>query len=502
MTRLPASLVSGLACLLLFALLSPLSAPALPSAVPIDSLYARAERAAEAGSTDTALHLYGDILRQDSSETWALRRRARLHADQNKYDIAAQELKRARQLDDSPPDDVIGNRAWFLIRAGANLDRARDLSREAMEMNPRNYAWPLNLGHTFLLRYQPKSAKIYYRNAIDRIRSEEEYQSALSDFDTFVEQGYEKKRIWGMKDWFRTTYLSEGGAGGGTDPLAFLGTWITIVVGLVSLFQKGGEAMTKESQELVQDWLLQTDRVNQLSNWPDSFKSLFDAVFTEHHFSWTCFYRSALASAIVVTVFLLGMVGFGATTLRDIALEATDSVFIGFLSGIGLVVVINSVLDYISLFQTRWVIEYMARTSSTAAHSGFLMLDAILTASILVLSIGGTQITLATLGGGLEDTSVLRALFILMPEILYNLVVEGGNPLRAIVFSTFLTSIWLWLYAIAGVTMRSAIPLFRGVDWMSKFFDVENRPVQALGLMLAVLTTGVFLISAPFVLSL
>jgi len=305
-----------------------------------------------------------------------------------------------------------------------------------------------------------------------------------------------------MKDWFRTTYLSEGGATGGADPLAFLGTWITIIVGLVSLFQKGGEAMTAQSQDLVRDWLLRTDRSDQLSNWPDSFKSLFDAVFTEHHFSWTCFYRSALASAIVVTVFLLGMVGFGATTLRDIALEAPDSIFIGFLLGIGLVVVVNSVLDYISLFQTRRVIEYMARTSSTAAHFGLLILDAILTAGILVLGIGGTQVTLVTLGGGLEDTTILRALFIIMPEILYNLVVEGGNALRAMVFSTFLTSIWIWLYAIAGVAMRSTVPLFRGVDWMSEFFDVEDRPVQALGLMLAVLTTGVFLVSAPFVLSL
>ena len=497
MTRSPASLISGLACLLLLSLFGPLSVSAQSASVSIDSLYARAERASKAGSTNTALRLYGDILARDSSETWALRRRARLHADQDKYEIAAQELKRARQLDDSPPEDVIGHRGWYLILLGENLDTARDLSRRAMEREPSAFAWPLNLGHTFLLRYQPKSAKIYYRKAIGRIRSDEEYQSALSDFDTFVEQGYDKKRIWGMKDWFRTTYLSEGGIGG-ADPLAFLGTWISIVVGLVSLFQKGGEAMTAQSQNLVRDWLLQTDRSDHLSSWPDSFKSLFDAVFTQHHFSWTCFYRSALASATVVTIFLLGMVGFGATTPREIALGSFDSVFVGFLWSIGLVIVINSVLDYISLFQTRWVIEYMARTSSTAAHLGFLLVDAVLTLGILVLSIGGIQI----IGVGLKDTSILQALFVTMPEFLYDRVLEGGNPLRAIVFSTFLTSIWLWLYALAGVAMRSAVPLFRSVDWMTEFFDVETRPVQALGLMLAVLTTGVFLISAPFVLSL
>jgi hypothetical protein len=124
--------------------------------------------------------------------------------------------------------------------------------------------------------------------------------------------------------------------------------------------------------------------------------------------------------------------------------------------------------------------------------------DTVLTSGILVLSIGGLQI----IGAGLEDTSILQTLFVTIPEFLFDRVLEGGNPLRAIVFSTFLTSIWIWLYAIAGVTMRSTVSLFRGVDWMSEFFDVENRPVQALGLMLAVLTTGVFLVSAPFVLSL
>jgi hypothetical protein len=34
---------------------------------------------------------------------------------------------------------------------------------------------------------------------------------------------------------------------------------------------------------------------------------------------------------------------------------------------------------------------------------------------------------------------------------------------------------------------------------MRDLFDVENRPVQALGLMLAILTTSGFLLTIPFV---
>ena len=221
-----------------------------------------------------------------------------------------------------------------------------------------------------------------------------------------------------MKDWFQITYLSEG-AGGGPGPLALLGTWITLIVGIVSLFEKGEEAMTQESQRVVRNWLLRDNLAEEGANWADSFKDLFDAVFTKHHLSWTCFSRSVLASATIITGVILGMIGFGFTSMyrvSQVALIGRDvSVYVGALSAIG--------------------------------------------------------------------------------------TVASGDPLaRASLISTFFTPIWIWLYAIAGLALQGSTSVLQGFDWMRELFDVENRPVHALGLMIAGLSTAAFLLAIPFAL--
>jgi len=48
--------------------------------------------------------------------------------------------------------------------------------------------------------------------------------------------------------------------------------------------------------------------------------------------------------------------------------------------------------------------------------------------------------------------------------------------------------------------MRDTLSLFCGIDWMAELFDVENRPVHALGLMIAGLSTAAFLLAIPFAL--
>ena len=476
-------------------LLLPNLAPAQPASVPIDSLYARAERAAEAGSTDAAIQLYGRILARDSTATEALDERADLYADQEKYAEAAGDLKRLQNLYSTPSNQIFGNRGWYLILAGKPRE-AREPTRRAMEMNPHFAAWPLNMGHSYALKSQPETAKFYYRKALRRLNSEEQYRMSLEDFNQFAEEERSRDDILAMKDWFQVTYLSEG-VGGGPGPLALLGTWITIIVGLVSLFQKGGEAMTKKSQRVVRNWLLRDNLAEEGANWADSFKSLFDAVFTEHHLSWTCFSRSVLASATIITVLILGMIGFGITSAHRVAMIGrTDSLLLGLVYGIGFLVLINSVLDYVSLFQTRWIIGWMADANSTAEHLGFLALDSVLTVGLFTYSIGGIQ----AIGAGLfASETVWEVLFWMIPSIIYDFVVNGNPIARASFISTFFTSIWIWLYAIAGLTLQGSTSLLGGVEWMRELFDVENRPVQALGLMLAILTTAGFLLSVPFV---
>jgi len=477
------------------------TASAQTSTLPIDSLEARAERAAESGSTAVAIKLYSRILERDSTNLGALSDRGFLYADQGQYAQAAADLGQFQKVDPTTPADIIGSRGWFLTLAG-DLEKARELARRAIEMDPSPGTWQLNLGHTYLLDDQPRTAKYYYRKAIARIETQEELKQYLSDFDTFIEQNRSPEEAETMKDWFHVTYLSEGeelrSREGGL--LAFLGTWITLVVGLISLFQRGGEAMTEKGRSAVRSWLLRSKVEEKVSSWAESFESLFDAVFTERHLSWACFSRSVLASAIVVSVVLLGMIGFGTATPYEVAMTGlADSWIAGVLYAFGFVILVNSFVDYISLYQTRWIISRMSGASNTVSHLVYLILDAVLTTGIIVLSVGGLQVFALAMQGGL-DASVWQ-LIVEMPLFLFHVLSAGEEPILIAMFaSTYFTSVWIWLYAIAGLILQGSLSFLRGADWMKELFDVENQPVQALGIMLAVLATAVFALSAPFVL--
>ena len=470
----------------------------------IDAWMNQAEQFAESDSIQEALDLYGQVLEQDSTVSNAYREKAALYAQQEKYVEAARQLEQLQEIRSEPSARDIGTQAKYLIAAGEDLEAAQDLALQAMEMDLNTPRWPHALGHAYLLDRQPRTAKFYYRKAMERMTSREDLEVALATFDTLVVRGRPEEPLVTMKDWYHVTYLKEGGEESkGTSPLALLGTWITVVVGLVSLFEQGGDAMTKESQALVRGWLVREDRKSRVSNWPDSFKSLFDAVFTNRHFSWTCFLRSVLASAIIVVTLLLGMVAFGVMSFYEIAeLTPTGSVVLSVIAAVAFIVLLNSVVDYVSLYQTRWLIGKMAMTGRTAVHVGLLALDAVLTAAIFVYSVSSAQLlAMAVQGFDLTMGNLLRAAFYDVPRFVYMWVMEGSEPVLWVVLSsTFFTSVWIWLYALAGVAMRGTLSLFRGVDVMRNLFNVEERPIHALGVMLAVLTTGAFLIGAPFVL--
>jgi len=58
------------------------------------------------------------------------------------------------------------------------------------------------------------------------------------------------------------------------------------------------------------------------------------------------------------------------------------------------------------------------------------------------------------------------------------------------IYSTLFTSVWVWLYAGAGLLLRLLHPVLRSLDVLKQHFDIESRPVYSIGVLLAVLSTG------------
>src|ERR1022692_1517304 len=67
------------------------------------------------------------------------------------------------------------------------------------------------------------------------------------------------------------------------------------------------------------------------------------------------------------------------------------------------------------------------------------------------------------------------------------------NPLPTLLlFPAFFTSIWLWLYAGAGFLLKAARRLDIGFDWFSRRFDIEEKPLQSIGLVWEILVAFLF----------
>ena len=283
--------------------------------------------------------------------------------------------------------------------------------------------------------------------------------------------------------------------------LAFFGTWVAVCFGLVGLFREGEKLMSGEGRAAVSDWLLREDFAQRPSNWPGTFITLFDAVYSDDHGSWTCFWRSALTSVVVVSLLLTGFMGFG--LLEGFTPDSpTDLSALTFLS---LPILINVIVDYGSLFETRWILGRMARSPRWPLHVGYLLVDLVLTLLCIFVPVVVLQVVLtmspdeivvwspafwAEVG---QEASVLA-------EWIVRFDADDARMLSVMVFSTLFTSVWVWCYVGAGLLLRVLQPMLSSLDWLKRHLDVHTRPLHAMGLLLAVLVSVGFAVSAPLVL--
>lgn len=77
---------------------------------------------------------------------------------------------------------------------------------------------------------------------------------------------------------------------------------------------------------------------------------------------------------------------------------------------------------------------------------------------------------------------------------------EIPRVMSVMLLSTLFTSVWVWLYAGAGLILRVTYPVLKSLDWLTRHLNVETHPVHAMGMLLVFLTSLGFALSAPFVL--
>jgi hypothetical protein len=60
----------------------------------------------------------------------------------------------------------------------------------------------------------------------------------------------------------------------------------------------------------------------------------------------------------------------------------------------------------------------------------------------------------------------------------------------------FFSSLWLWLYLVAAVTLKALKRLNLGFQWFNRKVDIEKRPLQAIGLVAGIIVAVAYWIIA------
>ncbi len=280
--------------------------------------------------------------------------------------------------------------------------------------------------------------------------------------------------------------------------LTYLLAWVALVSGLMTLFSFAEEVTKSEVKSAVTKWLLNINVEGSFSNWPGQFAGIFDGVFGKRHISFRCFWRSCIASISSVVIVLLVVKGVRSDLgYRDLYPLA----FLPFL-----IIILNFIPDYISLLETRLLIRWLSKKYSTFRIFISLVFDFLITTIIWAIwffSLGTFYLCLYFKEPNMLFVSFFAGLFFrLLPFLFYNPYVAYKPEhiiVLALFYSTFFTSVWVWLYVFSGLVVKALNRIGIGLNIFKGMLDIEKRPIRSLGFLICILISTLFIIGIPFV---
>ena len=294
---------------------------------------------------------------------------------------------------------------------------------------------------------------------------------------------------------------------------------IVLALSAIALFRAAEYALPEGRKALVARWL----RGERSYSSAQAFLTMFEAVFGGRHWSWRCFSASMLATLSVYLLLLALFIDFD----RLFAQAGAEGAFRPDIAGsdwqikekleksalllLVIVPLTNILADYVSLWQTRKVLQWS--TGRLPLWLG-VIIDAVLTLAVFVLLLPlGPMISIVISGGETGEFGGDRVAFApfsaaafeqalaFAPEVWRGLwAIFEGHPIGEIdaviaaeaslstatlliaLVTTFITSVWLWFALLAA-------PLFwlmaagrrQGLGWLGRAAGAAGRPILSLG---------------------
>jgi hypothetical protein len=246
---------------------------------------------------------------------------------------------------------------------------------------------------------------------------------------------------------------------------------------------------------------------------------IFIWTFGERHLGWKCARRSALASVIfVITASLFYreqagvLISTSATEISEkwkplFESEPLWEVVVGLAAAVvvlfGMWLIISAIPDYLSLWKTRLIMRRISGRSASATIA-LLVMDLLVSLALALIAItlfaefitivswtrsfswNASEPVIANLiqYWRLLEGPMLKTAGQTVPIVLHDTIkmFHGGPffffPLCAL--STVFTSVWTILVLLASVALKLLSPIQHLTAW---FFDVDKRPLQAIGIV-------------------
>lgn len=281
--------------------------------------------------------------------------------------------------------------------------------------------------------------------------------------------------------------------------------YVALAGTLLVLFARGDGAVPPAERARFAGWLARRDE-----DWMPGFLAWFDRVFAVRRVDLPIvgavhlpsFVRSVVASFVALAL-LAGVWVLRKDTLsRDLRFREWDALpwsEMGLLLAVygGATVISNWIPDYLSLVQSRWVMERMARCKHTLGRVGWLFVDAMGTAVVafgsiylgmmILLPVASKYLTLEVGCLTPESFDLAEAWRIFVAGLTFETPPGTLNYDAAgiYVYSTFMTSLWVWVTLASGLLLRASA-------WLRSAATVSERPLRRVGLVSLVAFTGVF----------
>lgn len=267
--------------------------------------------------------------------------------------------------------------------------------------------------------------------------------------------------------------------------LNIIGTWTASLTGIAILFKAMEYTTPEDKKRSAANWLksiADKSTSNTIIDSPQWFIESFDRIFGEKHLTRRCFVISSISSIIAVFFMLILWGLLSPNIFIEIVKYKPHNLVSIFFAGLFL----NLVPDYISLLETRWIMNHVA-DKKIRVLSKILILDVIITGLIFSSFF---SIMFLILGSNIDN------IFNILNRMILFIETDVPPPVGILFYSTYFTSVWFYLFIISSIGAKVIYSFGHFGNTIMDFFGVQKTPFQSMGTITMILVTVCFVIYA------